>query len=109
METWPPELRNTTKARAKDRTDYGQQVSGAAIDLPTSQLSQRKPSTPAKNIRKHDPCDICGKLIQPNMVAKDKHTRTHLPGYKKGGKGRKKKPGDEGQQGAVAVPGSQWA
>ena len=104
MESWPPELRNTTKDKARDRAEYRQQVSGAAINLPTSQPSQRKSSTPSKNVRKQVLCDICGKLVQSNKVAKDNHARTHLPGYEKGGKGRKRKPGDEGQQGEVAAP-----
>jgi len=105
IEGWPPELRNTTKAKARDRAEYRQQVTGAAINLPTSQPSGRKSSTPAKNVRKQVACDICGKLVQSNTVAKDKHARTHLPGYTRGGKGRKKRPGDGGQQGGAAVPG----
>ena len=108
IDSWPPELRNTTKAKARDRAEYRQQVSGAAINLPTSQPSQQKSSTPAKNIRKQVACDICGKLIQANTVAKEKHARTHLPGYgkRRRGKGSKEKPGDDGQQGGPAVPGS---
>jgi len=107
MESWPPELRNTTKAKARDRAEYRQQGTGASVNLPTSQPSQRRPSTQAKNIRKHEPCTICGKSVQANSVAKEKHARTHVPGYVKGGGKRKKKdgPGDGGRQGAVAVPG----
>jgi len=106
MEGWPPELRNTTKAKARDRAEYRQQVTGAAINLPTSQPGQHRPSTPAKNIRKHEPCTIGGKSVQANSVAREKHPRTHLPGYVKGRKRKKKDgPGDDGRQGAVAVPG----
>jgi len=106
IESWPPELRNTTKAKARDRAEYRQQVTGAAINLPTSQPSQHRPSTPARNIRKREPCTICGKSVEANSVAREKHARTHLPGYVRGG-GRRKKdgPGDDGRQGAVAVPG----
>jgi len=105
IEGWPPGLWNTTKAKARDRAEYRQQVSGAAINLPTSQPSQRKPLTPSKNVRKKVACDTCGKLIEANKVAKDKHARTHLPDHKKRRKGKVKEPGDDGQQGGAAVPG----
>jgi len=106
IEGWPSELRNTTKAKARDRAEYRQQVSGAAINLPTSQPSQHKPSTPSKNVRKQVACDICGKLIQSNTIAKEKHARTHLPGYKKGRKRKNKKERvDDGQRREAAVPG----
>jgi len=96
IESWPPTLRNSTKAKAQDRAGYRQQVSGAAINLPISQPSQHKPSTPAKNIRKHDPCSICGKSVQSNSVAREKHARTHLPGYVRGGKRKKGGPSGDG-------------
>ena len=90
MGSWPPELRNTTTAKTEDRAGYIEQVAGAAINLPTSQPSQRKTSTPAKNIRKHEPCTICGKSVQANSVAREKHARTHLPGYGKRKRGGRK-------------------
>jgi len=73
IESWPPSLWNSVKAKAGDRAAYRQQVSGAAINRPTSQPSQRKPSTPAKNIRQHSSCDICGKSVESNSVARKKH------------------------------------
>jgi len=104
IEGWPPALRNSTKVKARDRAKYREQVSGAAINLPTSQPSQHKPSTPRRNMSKHDPCTICGKGVQLNVVGREKHARTHLPSYKKGGKGSKKKSRDDGQHGVAAVP-----
>jgi len=86
IESWPKSLRNTVESKAEDRAAYRKQTAGATINIPTSQPSQRLPSTPAKNIRKHTACEICGKAVQANKVARDKHARTHLPGYTRGGK-----------------------
>jgi len=86
IESWPPSLRNSTGAKAQDRAKYRQQVSGGVVNLPTSQPSQCKPSTPIRNIRKRTSCDICGKRVESNSIAREKHSRTHLPATRKGAK-----------------------
>jgi len=103
IEGWPKSLRNTDESKAGDRAAYRRQTARATITIPTSQPSQRRSDTPAKNIRKHTACEICGKAVQSNKVAQAKHARTHLPGYTRGGR-KNEGPGDGGAGTGVAGP-----
>ena len=94
IDSWPKSLGNTVESKAEDRAAYRRQTARATIYIPTSQPSQSRASTPARNIRRHTACEICGKAVQANKVAQAKHARTHLPGYTRGGK--KQSPGDGG-------------
>jgi len=100
IESWPKSLRNTTESKAVDRAAYRRQTARATMNIPTSQPTQSRNSTPAKSRRKHTACEICGKAVEASKVAQAKHSRTHLPGYKKGG--RKKGPGDGGTRTGAA-------
>jgi len=102
IESWPKSLRNTVESKAEDRAAYRRQTARATINIPTSQPSQRRPDTPAKNIRRQTACEICGKAVEANKVARAKHARTHLPGYARGGK--RKSPGDAGTRSGAADP-----
>ena len=102
IDSWPKSLRNTVESKTEDRAAYRRQRARATINIPTSQPSQSRASTPARNIIRHYACEICGKAVQANKVVQAKHARTHLPGNTRGGK--KQSPGDEGTGTGVAGP-----
>ena len=88
IESWPAHLRRVPGSQKIPDPNYAQ-VQGAAINLPTSQ-----PTVPRVTYRaghKYIACDICNKPVRSTRETKDKHARTHEPGYKKGGDTRKTK------------------